>query len=586
MYAYHHSQKAKYRMPFGAAECNKTVTLRLLTDSPVAEVRCWYHGQEIIYPMERKGDLFEVQVSMPAEPGLFWYYFRLHDGYCYGNNEQRLGGEGALWREEPPSYQITVYPAGLTTPAWFCESVVYQIFPDRFFRSGGKEEGLLPWDTPIPYDEQEDSSEQAKHYFYGGDLAGIKDKLSYLRELGVTALYLNPIFKAFSNHRYDTADYLQIDPLLGDEKDFSALCKEIPVILDGVFNHTGADSIYFNKYGTYPEKGACQGADSPYYSWYSFMEFPYQYESWWGIPTLPSIRKSCPDFQRFITEEVLKKWLRLGAKGFRLDVADELSDEMLRKIYAAVKEEDKENVIVGEVWEDASNKISYGKQREYFCGNRLDGVMNYPFKDWILALLLRYITAYDFGRLFMSLTENYPAPCLRASMSLLGSHDVMRVLSVLGEAPNLPLTESGGYRLPPEKESLAKKRLRLAVLLQMTLIGVPTIYYGDEVGMQGLQDPFNRAPFPWGNEDKEILAYYKRMIRLRRENKVLVYGDLRVRETVGYAICFERSLGDTTARIFLNAGEEAVTLCGHEITPMSGGVVFSRSFQEEWLDEI
>ena len=490
--------------------------------------------------------VFTITFKAPPEPALIWYYFILEgvEGkYFYGDNQSFQGGEGQISTFMPPAYQITAYKEN-PLPDWYKEAVFYQIFVDRFYNSCGegnfldlKDKSLLhsSWHDKPMYFRNPDGSIK-RWNFFGGNLQGIIEKLEYLHDLGVNALYLNPIFEAPSNHKYDTGDYKKIDSMFGDEATFEKLCLEakklgINIILDGVFSHTGSDSIYFNKKNNYPGKGAYNSKDSPYYSWYKFKNYPYEYESWWGIDTLPNVNELEPSFVDFIIENedsVIKRWLKCGAKGWRLDVADELPDEFIKKIRTAMKETDPQSLLVGEVWEDASNKVSYSKLREYFLGDELDSVMNYPFRKILLEYLLGYKDAKDTYCAFMSLYENYPKDIFYSLLNLIGSHDVPRILTLLGEAdPEESLCDYDreNFKLNKIQVELGKKRLRLLTLIQFTFPGVPCIYYGDEVGMEGYSDPFNRGTFPWGKEDKELLEWHKQVIALRKNNEVFTQGD-------------------------------------------------------------
>lgn len=362
--------------------------------------------------------------------------------------------------------------------------------------------------------------------FFGGNLAGIREKIPYFKELGVTCLYLSPIFEAYSSHKYDTGDYSKIDPMFGDEEEFSKLCKEakkagIAVMLDGVFNHTGADSIYFNKYGTYGEEGAWKQADSPYRSWFQFGENG-KYLSWWGIETLPTVAKNSEEQQKYLFSEdgIIRKWIRLGASGWRLDVVDELPGDFLKKLVKAVKTERKDAVVLGEVWEDASNKIAYGVRREYFQGQELDSVMNYPWKDAIISYL-RDGNAIGLADRVDEICHNYPKEVLSCLMNPLGTHDSIRILTALG-APyigEMSREEKERSFLGEGEYVRAYRLLKLASLIQMTLPGVPCIYYADETGMEGYNDPFNRRCFPWEKEDAQIFAWYQTLTGLRKKHR-------------------------------------------------------------------
>lgn len=553
---YHNSHDGFYRSPFGAVTCNQEVILKIEVLKPVDKVilRLWKDGSEELMEMrlvEIQGTKrnYEIKIKAPAKPIQLWYFFIIYlEGkkYYYGNFTN-YGGIGLTQEWEPPSYQITVFEERATTPQWFKESIMYQIFVDRFF-NGNEDQKIInkkenkydyhypAWEEDVkPYRINKKTGEIKGFDIYGGNLLGVIKKLPYLKELGINILYLNPIFEAPSNHKYDTADYKKIDPMFGDNETFKTLClkaKElgINIILDGVFSHTGSDSIYFNKEGTYDSLGAFQSDESPYYSWYSFQKHCDEYHCWWGIDTLPNVNEMDPSYRNFIIHDdnsVIKYWLKMGAKGWRLDVADELPDEFIKEIRSAMKGIDSDSVLIGEVWEDASRKVSYHKLREYFLGEELDSVMNYPFREIMLDFFTGQRNAYEANLALLSLKENYPVHNFYANMNIIGSHDVPRVLTMLGDAPHedtlLP-EEQAYYKLTPSQRSLARQRLKLLALIQMTFPGVPCIYYGDEVGMEGYKDPFNRGTYPWGKEDQELLSWYKEIIRLRNRYDVFKTG--------------------------------------------------------------
>lgn len=553
------SHDEDYKKPFGAVACGKSVELKLAVtgEKHIEEVKLVIWGAAFgkedfrleLHQVEEARKYYGLSFTVPAQPGLLWYYFQVQaDGetYYYGNNEQRQGGIGQSQVQPPLPYQITVYrEEGQRLPgSWFTEGVVYHIFVDRFYNGSDDGKVLNPkagslihgrWeDTPVYLRDRE--GRIVRWDFFGGNLLGIIKKLLYLRELGVSILYLSPIFTAPSNHKYDTADYLQVDPMFGTEADFQQLCQlareqGIYIMLDGVFSHTGSDSIYFNKYGTYPGQGAYQSPDSPYYSWYRFQEYPHKYQSWWGIDSLPNVNELEPTYLAFILRDqdsVIRHWMKAGVRGWRLDVADELPDAFIRELHNTVKEMDPQAVVIGEVWEDASNKLSYEEQRQFFLGEHLDGVTNYPFRRILLDFILGRSNPGETHLALMSLAENYPHHNLHASLNILGSHDVPRALTLLGEGPkgdSLSEPERERYRLGPEQRELAKKRLKLLALFQLTFPGVPCIYYGDEVGSEGYADPFNRGSFPWGREDQELLEWYKKIIKLRQNHDVLRLGE-------------------------------------------------------------
>lgn len=562
MKARHVTSAQRYRDPFGAVQLGGTVMLSIdVWDGDVVfcTLRVWTdaHGEELIEMRgSNQGDLMRFSVEYrPAEVGVVWYSFDIEarDGsvWRYGAREGWTTGEGTFAYGDPPSFQITVYQPRLQQPEWYRRGIVYQIFPDRFARGEDWEERaelafaserkgprrrlVEDWDTPPAYDRNEDGS-IATWDFYGGTLEGIRERLDYLERLGVSALYLNPVFEASSNHRYDTSDYLRIDPLLGTEEDLRALCVDaeergIFVILDGVFNHCGADSRYFNRFGNYPEVGAFQGESSPYRDWFSFNEDG-TYAGWWGNPDLPALREDNPDYHELICGRngVVRRWMRSGVRGWRLDVADELSDEFISDIKRAILTERPDAVLIGEVWEDASNKLAYGKLRHYFQGRELDGTMNYPVRTALLAFIRNEIGATELAARLEQLRENYPPDNFYSALNLLGSHDRERLFTMLGGAPNpdgLSEAECAAYRLGDDQVGLAIARLWVIALLQMTLPGVPCVYYGDELGLEGFRDPFNRATMPWEGErgHADCRTVYRNAIALRKTLPVLVDGD-------------------------------------------------------------
>ena len=484
--------------------------------------------------------VYQATCIADIEPCLLWYYFIVHAGdkVCYyGNNFNVMGGAGVMMETAPQSYQITVYDRAFKTPSWFKQGVMYQIFPDRFYQkreralTQGDLEKIRPdyiyhenWNEEPIYKPDPRSGHIMNHDFFGGNIEGIIEKLPYLKELGINILYLNPIFEAYSNHRYDTGNYMKIDMLLGDNEDFRHLCEEagklgIRVLLDGVFNHTGSDSIYFNKQGYYEEIGAFQSRESKFFNWYEFQYFPDVYTSWWGIDTLPSVRESEKDYVDYILadeDSVVRYWLKLGASGWRLDVVDELPGTFVKTLRQRVKSLNPEAVIIGEVWEDASNKVSYGEQREYLLGDELDSVMNYVFKDAVIGFMLGHLTAEGFHAKIYQIYENYPKESFYALMNLVGGHDVVRIRTLLSDPPgDLSKDQRAAYQPSVANLDIATKRLKLVSLIQMTFPGVPSVYYGDEVGLTGFDDPFNRRTFPWDSMDEELLAWYKQLIALR-----------------------------------------------------------------------
>ena len=431
--------------------------------------------------------------------------------------------------------------------------VIYHIFVDRFRRGGqvtvpdGARVIRGDWRIIAEYPEYP-GAPLYNNTFWGGTLWGIIEKLDYIKSLGTTAIYLSPIFRAASNHKYDTADYMTVDPIFGGEPAFKALIKaakekEIEIILDGVFNHTGADSIYFNRHSRYQETGAFQSRRSKYFSWYDFQDFPHKYTSWWGIEILPRINPDIPECREYFVGEggVVDKYAKMGIYGFRLDVADELSDDFISKIKERLSGHSKDRILYGEVWEDASNKSSYGKRRHYYLGGELDGVMNYPLRSGIID----YLTGRGADKLYYALTDvtsNAPDHILHNQMNLLGTHDTERILTVLGDedASGLSNHQLARKRMDPGRRNFAIKRLMTAYTILATMPGLPTVFYGDEAGLEGYCDPFNRMPYPWGKEDHRLIEHYRALGRIRRENAVYENGCFRLIHLDNELLVFSR----------------------------------------------
>ena len=578
----HNSRRSEHRVPFGAVCVGTTVHISLSVEEADAsflkgEVRTWVDGRgEALIPMTL-GDNNTLVADIPChEPCLIWYSFIVttSDGaqVRVGARDGSTGGQGVMYtdRNDVPSFQITVYKHREHRPSWYERGMVYQIFPDRYRRDAkwreraqavvakprkGPGKHLVErWEEPPVYDRNEDKSIRSWD-FYGGSLEGIREDLPRLKGMGITAIYLNPIFEALSNHRYDTGDYLNIDPMLGTKEDFRRLAEDaaamgISLILDGVFNHTGDDSIYFNRFGNYPGTGAWQSKDSPWRDAYCWHEDG-TYDSWWGIDNMPALNEKSEHVRNLLLgkDGVIRTWLRAGARGWRLDVADELSDELIAEIKSAVLEERPDGLLLGEVWEDASNKVSYSELRRYLLGDELDSAMNYPLRDAILGFLVGGETAHQCAERLETLRENYPPEALSCCLNLLGSHDKPRIASVLGGGPNesqLPEEERGRFRLDENSMGLAKGRFWLATLMQMTFPGVPSIYYGDEYGLEGLSDPGNRRtlPTPEDARDRDMLTMVRNTSMLRRALPFLIDGTLESFALNDDVLCVKRRGAD------------------------------------------
>ena len=595
------SKKTLHKDPFGTLTPEKPCRLHIHIPCSVGTtaaecVLCHEDGQEfsaVPLTFERSADLYDIwagDISF-CLPGLYFYYFRITGNtgtfrlFKYGDDTNMEAGD--LW-------QVSCVPEDFTTPQWAKGAVIYQVFPDRFYKSGQCDlTGKLPpytlhesWDEEVYWQAEPDGTVR-NNDFFGGNFAGIIEKMPYMASLGVGILYLNPICKSFSNHRYDTADYKTPDPMLGTCEDFRRLCDAahalgIRVVLDGVFSHTGADSIYFDKYGHFGANGAYHNQNSPYSSWYTFYHHPDSYNSWWGFDTLPTVNKLDPKFIDYIiTDEnsVVAHWLGLGADGFRLDVADELPDAFILLLKQRLRQLKPDALLMGEVWEDASNKISYGVRRRYFTDGALDSIMNYPFRTAILDFVRGNDDGQRLRQCVMTIAENYPQQVLLCNMNLLGTHDTSRILTALVDDFDGSREALAARRLSDEQLTLAIDRLFLATFLQYTLPGAPSIYYGDEAGMQGYKDPFNRRPFVWGKENADLTAHYRQLGALRNDTQALKLGDIRFFSSQGGKLSFCRTYGGKEVRIYVNLSDAAWDiaggkplmqkgLCGQTLAPM------------------
>ena len=583
MYIPYNSRLEYHKSIFGAVKTGQTVTFRIILPRDF----CCHAAKLVIKKAEdtqysyinMQWDCMEGvgeewwKIDFTAEDAaLYKYHFEYDTSwgtsriYHVGNGLAAIKGEGDDW-------QLTVYDKNFHTPEWLKGGIIYQIFPDRFAFSGTKKQNV-PSDRVLRTDRDGDpywiptaEGKVLNNDYFGGDLKGIEQKLGYLKSLGVTCIYLNPIFEAQSNHRYDTADYEKIDPMLGTERDFKSLCQSaeklgIKIMLDGVFSHTGDDSKYFNRYSRYDSVGAYQSENSPYYDWYRFNKWPDDYESWWGIKILPEVNEDNPDFIEYITGKngIARKWLRLGASGWRLDVADELPDEFLDEFRKAVKEEKNDCLVLGEVWEDASNKSSYGKLRRYLLGEQLDSVMNYPFAGAVIDFI-RDANAELFASRVMSIVENYPKEVLDVLMNHISTHDTMRAITALaGESCAYRDRRWQSTHSLDEKEYRYGMRLLMAAsAMQFALPGVPTIYYGDEAGMQGYKDPFNRRCYPWGKENEELVEWYKKLGEIRSKNSVFKDGKFEILSAVAGCVAFSRKNDDEAILVISSSNPHPIT---------------------------
>lgn len=570
-----------YKNPFGAVLRSQSVTFTCRPLSGEGFTHCSILLYQEFANLRTETELpfsgfcdgracFSITLSAPSEADLVWYHFRFwrDDGTGCLLDKNGYHSEG-----QPVPWQLTVYQES-HTPEWFGAGVTYQIFPDRYCRLSLPDPAGMVGDRWVHKDWTDgpawkpEDGEIKNRDFFGGSLQGIAAHLDDLDALGVSTIYLCPIFESASNHRYNTADYTKVDPMLGTEEDFRQLCAQakergIRIILDGVFNHTGSQSIYFNADGFYETLGAAQSQGSPWYDWFSFIQWPHSYESWWGIHTLPNVREDCPEYVDYIIENedsVVRRWLRAGASGWRLDVADELPDEFIEKLRTAVEETDPEALVLGEVWEDASNKISYSRRRKYFLGRELHSVMNYPFRTALIAYL-QGGGAENFREAMETIREHYPPAAFLANLNFLGTHDTPRILNILsGEALPEGREAQAMFRLSPAGRERGLALVRLAAAVLFAFPGSPMVYYGDEAGLEGCGDPFNRGTYPWGQEDQTLVEWFTRLGAFRQQRPSLQKGTLNWLAAEGSLLAFSREYQGEVTILVVNAGTDTRTL--------------------------
>ena len=483
------------------------------------------------------------------------------------------------WRE----FRMTVYRPDFKVPEWLGGGVMYHIFLDRFARGEGKvsyRNDIIfdeDWENGTPQYAEYRGAEVKNNHFFGGNLWGIIEKLDYLESLGVNILYLSPVFEAASNHKYDTSDYLKIDEGFGGREAFDALIEAVhargmKIVLDGVFNHTGSDSRYFDEFCRYGLPA--ENPNSPYHSWYDFhapeKEGAANYTCWWGIRILPRLNTHIDFCREFFTGEggVADHYMSAGIDGWRLDVADELPDRFLEELRNRIHSINPESVLIGEVWENAADKVAYGKRRSYFRGAQLDSVMNYPTRK----ALLDFAEHGDAKALAAALTDlysSYPPEVSASLMNLIGTHDTERVLTLLG---NPQKVRDNAYalngiqaqiRLSLAERERGVKLLKLISALQFTLFGFPCVYYGDEAGMEGMSDPFCRYPFPWHRIDTEINEHYRTLGAIRRAEDIFRGGEFKITRAVGGYFEYIRYKKEEKGYILVavNMGEDPVKIC-------------------------
>lgn len=623
----HASRSSDYRTPFGAQPTDSRVAIHFDAPGSVFAVTfCYSYGmygftyqeEPMVRESEKDGIVrYRTDISMPHESGLVFYWFKFRmagddpefpseflekitdiDRYgkylvYYVAEGDTDFGSGKLYFEPPRidanedkypyAWQITVFSKDYRTPDSMKGAMMYQVFPDRFNRGSDfnenqfkiihqREERIYHDDW---YEDVDIKGKESTGYlacdFFGGTLTGIAEKMDYIKSLGIDILYLNPIFEARSNHRYDTADYLNVDPMLGGNEGFAVLQKAaeergIRIVLDGVFSHTGADSRYFNKFNRYDGVGAYEayqtGKESMFRSWYSFFDNEKgetAYESWWGFPDLPNVNENNLSYRNFIfgKDGVIRTWIKRGVSGFRLDVSDELPDGFIRQMRDTIKEEaGPEGIIIGEVWEDASNKCSYGSYRDFMHGNTHDAVMGYTFRKTVLDFLCGYIDARVFNSRMEGFRERYPAESYYANMNLISSHDSPRAMTMLNRQEDNPDRNiQKDMYVPKEKYAQVTSLMRLAYAIQIGYIGMASLYYGDEILSEGYKDPFNRRTYPWGRTTKaqdEQLEFTRKIARLRTDNDVLRTGFYRTLYAKDDFYIFERYVDEEGKDFFGN----------------------------------
>ena len=564
------SRSRKYRDPTGAVGHGTPVHFRITLPR---DLSC--SAARLVVEQEGRGtsvlDMFWCGMNgnnrewwechfTPEAPGLCFYYFEART--CRGIQRISRDGGGTAVFGGNDRWQLTVYDKDFTTPSWLEGGVMYQVFPDRFYASGqpkgdiprrpdhapglGGAAGLGP--------QQPGADHQHRLLRRGPE--GRRRKAALPEGAGGHLPVLYPGVRVPLQPPVRHGGLLQNRPPAGQRGGPDPALRRrqklgIRVILDGVFSHTGSDSVYFNREGRYPTQGAYNSQQSPYYPWYTFRQWPNSYDCWWNFDTLPNVNETNDSYNEYINgpQGIVRKWLKAGASGWRLDVADELPDLFLDRLHDAVKAEQPDALILGEVWEDASNKSAYGVRRRYLLGRQLDTVMNYPFRDAILGFLLGEDPG-RFAEAVETIVENYPPQCLNLLMNHIGTHDTERALTVLGGEPAGARGREwqAAQKLTPAQRETGVKRLKLASLIQYLLPGVPCLYYGDEAGMEGYRDPFNRGCYPWGREDQELLAWYRQLGQLRaREKGILAQGVYRTVKAEGNLLAFERFvLTDTT----------------------------------------
>lgn len=576
MKVYFNSWISDYKRPFGAIANNSTCKFNLYVESFDPNIKVsfilfedgkWEQDKAKEYIMTRKKDnIFSVDVEF-TNVGYYFYYFKVVEyGKIISIVKNPLNNDSIVSDNIYNKWQLTVYNSILNdSETGFENSVMYQIFPDSFYREEIRKSGILSDRIIIDTNyagiiEDGDRKNIKNNTYYGGNIEGIRRKLSYLKDMGINVIYLNPIFEAHSNHRYNTANFMNLDPLLGTNEEFISFCKDahnmgIKIILDGVFNHVGADSIYFNKFKRYDILGAYNSKSSTYYSWFknNFYHYPDSYKGWWGdAKGLPAVDTYAPEYIEYICGEngVVKTWLERGADGFRLDVIDELPNEFIDILCSSIKKYGGK-IIIGEVWEDATEKFDmYGKRRRYLLGSQIDTVMNYPFFNCAYS----YIKYGDFSNLYngiMSIFEHYPKYSIKLLMNLLSTHDIERISN--------RLASEGKREFTKEQLAYSRKMLLLLFVMQFTFPGIPCIYYGDEIAMMGKGNLENRRYFNWECKDNSFIQYIKELASLKKNNEAL-QGDFSFLQLTKEVLIYKRVHNKKSIIVIINRSENRYIL--------------------------
>lgn len=609
---FYNSRDEQYKKPWGAVTAGSEVMFTLETKANDLEkanlvlTRQKITGQQDdivnldkqVYAMEKTAvspdgarDYWAVNIKFD-DKNVYTYYFEAIDGndtVLYTNNTDpiptpnnringvngigealRLADEGVT-EKDISYYRLTVYDSSFSVPDWSKDIVYYFIFPDRF-KNGDKSNdpkvGVRKFygnkdivfhqnwlDKPYTKDSGVKNFEGGNDFF-GGDIAGVIQKLDYLKDLGINTIYMTPLFQSPSNHKYDTADFKKIDEAFGTNETYKQLLDEahkkgIRVIFDASLNHSGADSLYMDRYGKYHSHGAFEKErirkDSPYYDWYIFDEKftnPDQAYAQWANPTLAVFNKSSESYKNFAykgKDSITQFWMKYGIDGWRMDVVPYVPDDFWREWHKTVKSINPDSFTVAEVWWDTS---------KYYLGDMFDSGMNYVFRQAVFD----YVDGKDARKalnLFEMLRENYPAPAFYSTMNLLSSHDAPRAIFHFGYKDDA---------VPQQEIQIAKNKLLLATFIQMTYPGAPAIYYGDEVGVTGGEDPGCRATYPWkeegGNFDENLLSRFKELIKLRNDNAVLRRGTVQPVYVDDNIIILARQYEGVTALVATNNSDK------------------------------